>query len=140
MQEGRRYLESGGQLLFKPRSQEEGWVEIPFEVKEKEPLRLILDLTTAGDYGRWQAYLNGVRIRRPLDLYSAEPGKREFDLMDFWPDPGKYTLRLVCVGKNKNSDGINLGLDSVRLRARRPLVKELGFDKDRNWREDQILY
>ncbi|MFC1634837.1 hypothetical protein ACFL5Z_08345 [Planctomycetota bacterium] len=39
------YLESDGQLFFKPESRKEGWLEIPFEVKEKEPLRLILEMT-----------------------------------------------------------------------------------------------
>ena len=140
VQHGRRYLESGGQLLFKPRGQDQAWVEIPFEVKQKEPLRLILDLSTADDYGRWQPYLNGVRVGRPLDLFRAESARREFDLLDFWPEPGKYTLRLVCVGKNKESDGINLGLDSVRLRERRPRVKEWGWDKNKDWRKEQILY
>jgi hypothetical protein len=60
--------------------------------------------------------------------------------MDLWPDPGDYTLRLECVGKNRNSTGHGIGLNSVRLRERRPRVKAFGYDKDKNWRKEQILY
>jgi hypothetical protein len=30
---------------------------------------------------------------------------QEFHLLDFWPEPGPYTLRRECVGKNRRSDG-----------------------------------
>lgn len=140
IQEGARYLESGGQLLFEPESREQAWLEIPLEVKEKEPLRLALELTRSYDFGIYQPFLNGVKIGKPLDLYRAETDLWEFHLMDFWPDPGAYTLRLACVGKNPASKGIALGVNSVRLRERRPRVKAFGYDRDRDWRKQQILY
>ncbi len=74
VQQGARYLESGGQLLFKPQTKEDGWVEFSFEVKEKEPLRLLLELTRSYDYGVWQPILNGVKLGEPLDLYSSSTG------------------------------------------------------------------
>jgi len=61
-------------------------------------------------------------------------------LMDFWPEPGKYTLRLECVGKNKDSEGHRIGVNSVRLRERRPRVKAFGYEKDKDWRVEQILH
>jgi hypothetical protein len=140
VQEGALYLESDGQLFFKPDSRKEGWLEIPFEVKEKEPLRLILEMTRSYDYGMYQPYLNGVRLGKPLDLYRAQTDLWEFHLMDFWPDPGAYTLRLECVGKNRDSTGHYIGLNSLRLRQRRPRVKAFGYDKDKDWRKEQILY
>ncbi len=140
VEEGALYLESGGQLLFQPKTQEDGWVECPFEVKEKEPLRLLLELTQSSDYGLWQPILNGVKLGKPLDLYKAEPDLREFHLMDFWPEPGKYTLRLECVGKNKDSSAFGIGVNSVRLRERRPRVKAFGYDQDKDWRKEQVLY
>ncbi len=140
IQEGERYLESGGQLLFHPESEAEGWLEFPFTVKEKEPLRLLLELTRSHDFGMYQPYLNGVKLGEPLDLYKAEPDLWEFHLMDFWPEPGQYTLRLECVGKNKESDGTSIGVNSVRLRERRPRVKALGYDKDKDWTKEQVLY
>jgi hypothetical protein len=64
----------------------------------------------------------------------------EFHLLDFWPEPGDYTLRLECVGKHPASQGYFLGLESVRLRERRPRVAEYGHDRDRDWRTNPILY
>jgi hypothetical protein len=140
IQKGERYLDSGGQLLFRPRTEEDGWVEIPFEVKEKEPLRLVLELSRSASSGVYQPILNGVKLRRPLDLYRAKADLWEFHIMDFWPDPGKYRLRLECVGKNRNSTGYDIGVNSIRLRERRPRVKAFGYDKDKDWRKQQILY
>jgi len=140
IQEGARYLESGGQLLFAPATREEGWVEYTFEIREKEPLRLVLELTRSHDYGVYQPFLNGVKLRDPLDLYRPTPDLWEFHVMDFWPEPGKYTLRLECVGKNQESAGHLIGINSIRLRERRPRVKKFGYDRDRDWRKQQILY
>ena len=127
-------------FLFKPESIEEGWVEIPFEVKEKEPLRMLLELTRSHDYGIYQPYLNDIKLGEPLDLYRAEPDLWEFHIMDFWPDPGSYKLKLVCVGKNRDSTGHYIGVNSIRLRERRPRVKAFGYDRDKEWRKEQVLY
>ncbi len=140
VQEGARYLESGGQLFFKPESREEAWVEIPLEVERKEPLRLVLELTRSYDYGVYQPFLDGVPLGDPVDLYSARPEVAEFHLIDFWPDPGVYTLRLECVGQNPSSSGGYLGVSSVRLRERRPRVAAFGYDRERDWREEPVLY
>ena len=134
------YLASGGQFDFRPKSVEDGWVEYTFEVREKEPLRLLVEATRGPDSGKYQVFLNGVKVGKPIDLYGSQGGIDDVQLMDFWPEPGKYTLRLVCVGKNKDSEGIRLGVNSVRLRERRPRVKAFGYDKDKDWRSDQVLY
>jgi hypothetical protein len=128
------------QLFYKPEKAEKAWVEIPLEVAKKEPLRLVISSTIAPDYGRYQPYLNGVKIGEPLDFYSDKVANNEFHLMDFWPEPGKYTFRLECVGKNSKSDGFAMGLDSVNLRERRPRVMEYGRDKDKDWRKKPVLY
>lgn len=136
------------QVLYKPTSKEDAWIEVPFEVKAKEPLRLLLNLTTSYDFGRYQAYLvpagsddrPGVKLGGMIDLYSAAIGSREVHLLDFWPDPGKYVLRLECVGRNPMSEGYYLGIESVLLRERRPRVREMGHDKDKDWRKDPKLY
>lgn len=130
----------GAQMLYKPASSENAWVEIPFEVAKKEPRRLVLRLTTSYDFGRYQASLNGVRLRGPLDLYSSETSVREFPLLDFWPEPGNYTLRLECLGKSDASTGYYLGVDSIRLRERRPRVTTYGRDKDNDWKKNPKLY
>jgi hypothetical protein len=128
------------QVLYMPQQQEDAWFEVPFLVSQKEPLRLVLDMTTSYDFGRYQAYLNGVKIGRPMDFYSPDIEHREFHLLDFWPEPGQYTLRLECVGKRPVSDGHYLGIESVRLRERRPRVRQLGWDRDKDWKKNPLLY
>lgn len=129
-----------GQLFYRPEQPEDAWVEIPFSVAEKEPRRLLIRGTRASDYGRYQAYLNGVKLGRPFDMYDETVSEWEWHLMDFWPERGDYTLRLECVGKNRNSSGHFLGVESVRLRERRPRVKEWARDQEKNWRDEPILY
>lgn len=133
-------LYPGTQLIYTPDKAEGAWVEIPFEVKAKEPLVLVLNMTKSYDFGRYQPTLNGAKLGEPIDLYSEKVANEEVHLLNFWPEPGKYTLRLECVGKNGKSDGYYLGMESVRLRERRPRVMQYGFDKDRDWRKDPVVY
>jgi len=140
LEKGRRYLESDGQVRLRPRDVKDGWIEYTFEVEEKEPLRLLVEATRSPDAGIYQVTLNGVAIGRPIDLYRPTTDLWEFHLMDFWPEPGKYTLRLRCTGKNKKSDGYVIGVNSVRLRERRPRVKGFGYDEDKDWRKKQVIY
>ena len=133
-------LYPGAQLLYMPKSADGAWLEIPFEVQKKEPLRLLLNLTKSYDFGKYQPYLNGVKLGGPVDLYSEKIASEEVHLMDFWPEPGNYTLRLECVGKNPRSQGYYCGLESVRLRERRPRVVEYGHERDKDWRKEQKLY
>lgn len=128
------------QLFYQPEKAEAGWVEIPFEVKKKEPLRLVLNCTRAPDYGRYQTYIDGIKIGGPIDLYNDKVDNFEFQPLDFWPEPGTYTLRLECVGKNFKSEGYNLGLHSVNLRERRPRVSDYGWDKDKDWKKKPMVY
>lgn len=133
-------LYDGAQLLYMPKSTDDAWIELPIEVKKKEPLRLVLNMTTSYDFGRYQAFLDGVKLGAPFDLYSAEVANKEVHLLDFWPEPGIYKLRLECVGKNAKSEGYFLGIESARLRERRPRVAEMGWDKARDWRKSPKLY
>ncbi|HPD16909.1 MAG TPA: DUF2961 domain-containing protein [Planctomycetota bacterium] len=128
------------QLLYQPPSAKDAWVEIPFEAKRREPRRLVLKLTTSYDFGIYEAYLDGVRIGERLDLYSSDIQVREFPLLDLWLDAGPHKLRLVCVGKRDVSTGYWLGLDSLRLRERRPRVERYGHDKEADWRKNLVLY
>ena len=130
----------GAQLIYQPTAVEGAWLEIPFEVTKKEPLRLLLNATKSYDFGQYQVLLNGVKIGAPVDFYSAKVSNEEVHLLDFWPEPGRYTLRLECRGKNPASQGYYAGLESVRLRERRPRVAEFGFDKDKDWRKEQTIY
>jgi hypothetical protein len=97
-------------------------------------------MTKAPDFGQYQAFLNGVKLGPTMDGYNAKVVNEEFHLLDFWPEPGTYILRLECVGKNNQSAGYYLGIESVRLRERRPRVSQYGFEKDNDWRKDPKLY
>jgi hypothetical protein len=130
----------GSQIFFQPASQEDGWYEIPFKVLQREPRRLILQLTCSYDFGIYQASVDGVKVGQPLDLYAAETGLKEFPLLDFWPEVGDHKIRLELTGKNEKSSNNFLGIESVLLRERRPRVKEYGYDKDKNWKENPTLY
>ena len=97
-------------------------------------------MTRSYDFGKYQAYLNGVKLGGVMDLYSEEIISREYHMLDFWPEQGKYTLRLECVGRNHASSGYYLGMESVRLRERRRRVIDYGHDKDKDWRKKPVLY
>jgi hypothetical protein len=128
------------QLLYKPQQAEGTWIEIPFQVEKKEPLRLLLNATKSYDFGTYQVSLNGVKLGGPRDFYSAKVANEEVHLLDFWPEPGPYSLRLECTGKNAQSGGYYCGLESVRLRQRRPRVAEMAHDKDKDWKQQPRLY
>jgi hypothetical protein len=130
----------GKHLLYMPKRAEEAWIEIPFEVKKKEPLRLLLNMTKSHDYGKYQASLNGVKLGGEIDLYSAKLASEEVHLLDFWPEPGTYALRLECTGKSVHSEGYYCGIESVRLRERRPRVAEMAHEKDKDWKSKPRLY
>jgi hypothetical protein len=133
-------LYPGPQLLYKPSTNQAAWLEIPFTVTNKQPLRLLLNLTKSYDFGQYQPFLNGTKLGDPLDLYSSKIINEEAHLLDFWPAPGNYKLRLECVGKNHASTGYFCGLESVRLRERRPRVASFSHDKDKDWRANPNVY
>ncbi len=128
------------QLFYRPETVNNAWLDFPFEVKTKEPVRLLINATKADDYGKYQASLNGVKLGQPMDFYNAKVASEEFHLLDFWPEPGRYVLRLECVGRNHLSGGHYVGVESVRLRERRSRVAQYGFDKELDWRKDPKLY
>ncbi len=144
----------GPQILYMPEAKDAAWFSVPFKVTDSAPLRLLLNMTTSYDFGTYQAYLakitpgsrpagqpsGAVKLGGPLDFYSKDVENREIHLLDFWPEPGEYVLFLECVGKNAQSQGYYLGMESVRLRERRPRVKQMGHDRGKDWRSKPTLY
>jgi len=133
-------FDQGEILVYHPQGSEGAWMEFPIGVKAKEPLRLAIAAVRSPDGGRYQAFLDGVMIGRPLDFYADQPTGTDFPLLDFWPDPGTHILRLECVGKNLRSAGYACAIESARLLERRPRVGEYGHDKDKDWRKNPLLY
>jgi hypothetical protein len=128
-----------GLLVFSPEN-EQARIRIPFNVSEKKPTRLLLAVSKAPDFGIWQAYLDGVKVGPPMNLYGGGVQDWEHHLLDFWPEPGTYTIELRPVGKDHFSAAEKLGIESVRLRERRPRVTGYAFDKDNDWRTNPKLY
>jgi hypothetical protein len=133
-------LYEGKQMIYMPSEAANAWIEIPITVQKKEPLRLLVNATTSYDFGKYQASLDGVKLGGVIDLYSPQIDNKEVHLLDFWPEPGTYTLRLECVGKNVQSSGYYCGLESVRLRERRPRVIAMAHEKDRDWKVKPLLH
>jgi hypothetical protein len=140
--EVQRYPEHFEHLVLYAPAAEDGSnsIQIPFEVFEKEPLRLLITMGLGPDLGTYRVSLDGVELAVPMDFYSPTIEAKEFHFLDFWPDPGRYTLKLTCVGKNHLSSGHGLMIESVRLRERRPGVKDLGYDRDNDWRANPRYY
>jgi hypothetical protein len=114
--------------------------DIRIEIDEKEPLRLLIKTASGPNLGMYQLSLDGIELGEPMDFYSAELVDREFHFLDFWPEPGMYTVHLECAGKNHLSSGSGIILESLRLRERRPRVKEMAWDRDNDWRTNPIYY
>jgi len=133
-------LGQGEVLVYEPQTAAGAWLEFPVEVKAKEPLRLEVAAIRSPDGGRYQASLDGVMVGRPLDLFADQPAAGYFPLLDFWPNPGTYVLRLEWIGQNPRSAGHACRIESVRFLERRPRVAEYGHDKDKDWRMDPVLY
>ena len=49
-------------------------------------------------------------------------------------------LKLECVGRHHLSSGEGLTIESVRLRERRPRVKEMAHDREKDWRAEPLYY
>ena len=128
------------QLLYRPAGTNNAWLEIPFAVTNKEPLRLLLNATKSYDFGRYQVFLDGTKLGAEIDFYSAKVANEEVHLLDFWPEPGPHQLRLECVGRNHQSAGYYCGLESLRLRERRPRVSQYDHERGKDWRQDPKLY
>ena len=128
------------QLLYRPPAKEGAWLEFPLTVTNKQPFRLLLHVTKSYDFGRYQALLDGVKLGDVIDLYSPKVVDEEVHLLDFWPEPGPHKLRLECVGKNQQSTGYFCGIESVRLRERRPRVASFGYDRQKDWKKEPQLY
>jgi hypothetical protein len=128
------------QILYQPPTNADAWLEIPFTVTNQQPLRLLLNATKSYDFGQYQVSLNGIKLGDVVDFYSSKIINEEVHLLDFWPESGRYILRLECVGKSPLSTGYYCGLESLRLRERRPRVASYAHEKGKDWRKAPNLY
>ncbi len=115
-----------GQIFIRNEGPEAG-VAMQFMVPEGPRRALVLRLTHSYDYGRYQVTLDDRVIAEAIDLYSPTIEVRDHVLEALAVMPGTHTINLTCRGKNPDSQGYFLGVDSVRLRERwdrkRPALK-----------------
>ena len=93
-----------------------------------------MNVTKSYDFGTYQASLNGVKLGGEIDLYSPKVANDEVHLLDFWPEPGAYTLRLQCVGKNVQSRAITAAWNRCGSANGGPRVAEMAHEKDHDWK------
>ena len=109
--------------------------------KKKEPLRLLLNLTKS------------LRLRPVPGLpQRREARRRDRPLQRQGRQRGVPPARLLARAGHATRCGWNAsartasprattcGIESVRLRERRPRVTQYGFDRDRDWRSKPTLY
>ena len=103
------------QLHFLPK-EAKAWIELPFRVEKASIGNLTLRACHAGDYGTYRVLLDG----KPLgtfDFYLAGLGFDDTKLGWLELAEGEHTLRLECVGKNANSTGYLLGIDTLNVQS-----------------------
>ena len=107
-------------------------VELRFTIPEGLVHRAVVPITHSYDFGIYRVLLDGVPVGDPTDFYAKSVDLQELVLSDAPLAPGEHVLRFECTGKNAESKGFKLGVDSVRLRhrtgAKRP---PLGPPRDR---------
>ena len=93
----------------------DGWMEIPFNVKQAEDANLILDTIHSFDYGIYRVKLDGQEIGQ-INLFAFAMTPTTDKLGWHHLDAGAHTLRFECVGKSKESLGYALALDALTAR------------------------
>jgi hypothetical protein len=123
-----------GQIFFTP-SSDKGWLEADLTIEKEESCGIVVRMTHSYDYGTYRIYIDGVPIPnvpmtidmdfnapakdlKILDLYSKTIEVKDNYLGSTTLKKGRHTIRFELIGKNNNSSGKSLGLDSFRLRER----------------------
>jgi len=104
----------GKQMWFQP-TNDDGWVEVPFNTERAQYVDLMLRTVHSWDYGVYRVKLDGQQIAQ-LDLYSQATSPATDKLGWHQLDAGTHTLRFECAGKAPDSKGYFLGFDALTVR------------------------
>ena len=106
----------GAQVSYAPKTRDDARLTLPFDVPAPRDYDLLVRCTKSLDEGVWQLLLDGEPLGAPLDLYSPRTVLREQLLGRRFLKPGGHELEFRGTGKNLESQGFSLGLDSFIAR------------------------
>lgn len=105
----------GGQLFYMPQ-QEPADLTLSFGVPQTAKYHVFLHLTKSWDYGKYQVYLDGKSVGRPVDLYSPTVAQAPaLNLGAHELSSGAHELRFETRSRNPDSEGNYFGLDMIEL-------------------------
>jgi hypothetical protein len=92
-------------------------LDLTIPVQRAGKYTVVMQFTRAGDYGIMQAYLDGQKLRWPIDLYHTQVRTHgPFDMGKVDLSEGEHTLTLEIVGTNPSAQKrYMVGLDYVLL-------------------------
>lgn len=110
---------SGNAQLFWQCREQGLELKVSFEVTDAgNGLRLAL--TKARDYGKFDIFMDGMKIGPTIDLYDPKVTLRNHDIPNLKVEPGLHTLTIKCVGRNEQSSNYFFGLDYLEVTGRQP--------------------
>ena len=75
--------------------------------------------TRAPDFGRFELYLDDVKIGKVIDLYGPKVVRAaDYDVPNLKVTTGTHKLRIKCIGKRKISKSFLFGMDYVEVTGR----------------------
>lgn len=107
---------SGGAQLFFTPPQAPASVAVKFDAPAEGRYHIVLTLTNAPDYGRYQVYLDGAAVGKVVDLYNDSVAQGPAVKLGVHQlGAGEHELKFGTTSRNHASKGYYLGLDSIEL-------------------------
>jgi hypothetical protein len=114
VQPNKRVATDGKHLLFAP-TNDTGWVEIRFQLEQELNAGLWAKTIHSDKGGKYRVSLDGAKAG-VVDVYGDFPVAMLQRLGTHKLAAGEHVLRFECIGKSANSEGYNLGFDSLVVR------------------------
>ncbi len=90
-------------------------IEIPVTVEEDGKYSIVLSMIRQPYNGKFVFEVDGKRIGKPIDLYSADLSTREYALENLQLDAGKHVVKAINVGKHYRATGYSFGMDGLLM-------------------------
>ncbi len=90
-------------------------LELPVSVDEDGIYSIVLSMIRQPYYGKFIFEVNGKRIGKVIDLFSADCSTREYALQNLKLDAGEHIVKVINVGKHFPATGYSFGLDGLLI-------------------------